>query len=99
MQSLYYWIDGKRNPKMVFVNKLAKALKCDIEDIAEFEFPKKNLPAKRTASKNISIYSIRMDSVLRNALEKWCFRNEMMVSEAIRLAVRRMLSDKDLKID
>ena len=39
-------------------------------------------------------YSIRLDDALRQRLNKWCERNEMQMSAAIRLAVQRLLESR-----
>lgn len=39
-------------------------------------------------------YTIRLDEVLRKRLSDWCERNEMHVSQAIRLAIKRLLDIK-----
>lgn len=39
-------------------------------------------------------YTIRLDETLRKRLDEWCERNEMLLSQAIRLAVKRLLESK-----
>ena len=38
-QAISSWLSGERNPKLVHVKKLASALGCEVEDIAEYEVP------------------------------------------------------------
>lgn len=44
-----------------------------------------------------SLYSIRMPQKMRNDLEDFANRNEMQVSDAVRLAVTKMLKCENKK--
>ena len=42
-QAISSWLCGERNPKLVHVKKLASALGCKVEDIADYEVPLDNV--------------------------------------------------------
>lgn len=56
------------------------------------EVRKKMKPSKPKKPGNP--YTIRLDETLRQRLDVWCERNEMLLSQAIRLAIKRLLESK-----
>lgn len=94
VQALDFWIKGERNPKLASVKLMADALNCDVEDIAEFE-----LAIEKSGNKKMRPYTILIGDEMLKSLENWCDRNEMMVSQAIRLAVKRMINNKDFTVE
>ena len=53
---------------------------------------------KPSTPKKPNPYTIRLDDELRKRLEEWCDRNEMLASQAVRLAIKRMLDDKKFQV-
>ena len=53
---------------------------------------------KPSTPKKPNPYTIRLDETLRKRLEAWCDRNEMLTSQAVRLAIKRMLDDKNFQV-
>lgn len=56
----------------------------------------KKLPESKL---RFSVYTIRLNADMRQSLEDFAERNEMQVSQAIRLAVKRMIEDKDFQVE
>ena len=51
----------------------------------------------KRANPTFSVYSIRIPKKMRNDLEDFANRNEMQVSDAVRLAVTEMLKRENKK--